>query len=496
MFEWLKRKLKKEEDQGEESMTSSEEILESESSEEVQDPSQWEGHPLEQEALPEELEEPLLTEESQPFIESEFEELAADEDDVLIEGNEEEEELLKNEGPLEAVEPELFEAEGASEEDLTEGEGLEELLLSTQEKKEVFVEKEIAHPEETSYGESVEAEEASKEGLGTFEESDVTTSTEDVTVAPDEANVEPEKTSLFQRLKRGLTKTRDDVGHKINQVLGVYVKIDDEMMEDLEEVLVTSDIGVATTMEIVEALEEAITREKVRDPQEVKPLMKKVIIELMEEDAPDYSLHLDPSPAVILVIGVNGVGKTTTIGKLSHRLQREGKTVLVAAADTFRAAAIDQLKTWGQRAGVDVIAHTEGADPTAVVYDGIQAAKARGADVLICDTAGRLHNKKNLMQELEKINRIIDREYGEATRETLLVLDATTGQNAMIQAKTFTEAAEITGIVLTKLDGTAKGGVVIALQRELKIPIKLVGIGEGIDDLQPFDGQDFVEALF
>lgn len=492
MFEWLKRKLKKEEVEAEESVLPGEEASESEPSEETEEgPSQWEQQ--EQEELPEEVEELSQPEDSAPFDEPVVEEMIAQEEDSFDGGLEEEGEPL--EGEEEPI-PEIDEAH----EDETEP----SLESVTEELQETILEEELPVEEEVVKEELPQVEEPAKVDTLAEEElshGDILEENEDETSeeAPTEEgqSEEPEeKTSLFQRLKRGLTKTRDDVGHKINQVLGVYVKIDDEMMEDLEEVLVTSDIGVSTTMEIVESLEEAITREKVRDPQEVKPLMKRVILELMEEDAPDYDLHLEPSPAVILVIGVNGVGKTTTIGKLSHRLQREGKSVLVAAADTFRAAAIDQLKTWGQRAGVDVIAHSEGADPTAVVYDGIQAAKARGADVLICDTAGRLHNKKNLMQELEKINRIIDREYGEATRETLLVLDATTGQNAMIQAKTFTEAAQITGIVLTKLDGTAKGGVVIALQRELKIPIKLVGIGEGIDDLQPFDGRDFVEALF
>ncbi len=492
MFEWLKRKLKKEVE-AEESVLPGEEAPESEPSEETEvDPLQWQQQG--QEELPEEVEELSSPEDSAPLHEPVVEETIALEEDSFDNGVVEEGEPLEGE---EEPTPEIDEAradetehslESVTEEELQETILEEEPAVAGEVVKEELPQVDVPEKVDTP------AEEELSHG-DILEENEEETSEE----APTEEgpSEEPEeKTSLFQRLKRGLTKTRDDVGHKINQVLGVYVKIDDEMMEDLEEVLVTSDIGVATTMEIVESLEEAITREKVRDPQEVKPLMKKVILDLMEEDAPDYRLHLEPSPGVILVIGVNGVGKTTTIGKLSHRLQREGKTVLVAAADTFRAAAIDQLKTWGQRAGVDVIAHSEGADPTAVVYDGIQAAKARGADVLICDTAGRLHNKKNLMQELEKINRIIDREYGEATRETLLVLDATTGQNAMIQAKTFTEAAQITGIVLTKLDGTAKGGVVIALQRELKIPIKLVGIGEGIDDLQPFDGRDFVEALF
>ncbi|MDO5713224.1 MAG: signal recognition particle-docking protein FtsY [Tissierellia bacterium] len=305
-----------------------------------------------------------------------------------------------------------------------------------------------------------------------------------------------EKKSLFQKLKSGLSKTRNEMEHKFNQVLGFYVQIDDEMMEDLEDILISSDMGMSTTMEVIDRLKEEIVNQKVKDPNKVKPLLQEVISNIMEENNPDNTLSLEPSPAVLLVIGVNGVGKTTTIGKLCYQLKNQGKSVLVAAADTFRAAAIDQLKTWGDRAGVDVIAHSEGSDPGAVVFDGIQAAKARKADVLICDTAGRLHNKSNLMRELEKISKIIEREFPNATKETLLVLDATTGQNAIIQAKTFDEVTDISGIALTKLDGTAKGGVIVALQRELNIPIKLVGVGEGIEDLQPFVTKDFVSALF
>ncbi|SHH25434.1 fused signal recognition particle receptor [Anaerosphaera aminiphila DSM 21120] len=305
---------------------------------------------------------------------------------------------------------------------------------------------------------------------------------------------EPEKVSIFQKLKQGLSKTRHEMGVKINTVLGAYVKIDDEMLEDIEDILVSADIGMQTTMKLIDNLRTTIINEKVNDPAMVKPLLKKEVKKLMNEDL-DTKI-CDEKPTVILVVGVNGVGKTTTIGKLSNKLKAKGKKVLIAAGDTFRAAAIDQLKTWGDRAEVDVIAHTEGADPAAVIFDGISAAKSRNCDVLICDTAGRLHNKANLMQELEKINRIIDRGYPEANRETLLVLDATTGQNAMNQAKTFKEVSDLSGIVLTKLDGTAKGGVVIALQSELQIPIKLVGVGEGIDDLQEFNMDSFIDAIF
>ena len=308
------------------------------------------------------------------------------------------------------------------------------------------------------------------------------------------AQEEPEKVSIFQKLKQGLSKTRHEMGVKINTVLGAYVKIDDEMLEDIEDILVSADIGMQTTMKLIDNLRTTIINEKVNDPAKVKPLLKKEVKKLMNEDL--NTKICDEKPTVILVVGVNGVGKTTTIGKLSNKLKAKGKKVLIAAGDTFRAAAIDQLKTWGDRAEVDVIAHTEGADPAAVIFDGISAAKSRNCDVLICDTAGRLHNKANLMQELEKINRIIDREYPEANRETLLVLDATTGQNAINQAKTFKEVSDLSGIVLTKLDGTAKGGVVIALQSELQIPIKLVGVGEGIDDLQEFNMDSFIDAIF
>lgn len=305
---------------------------------------------------------------------------------------------------------------------------------------------------------------------------------------------ENKKPSFFERLKTGLTKTRKEVGIKINTVLGNYVKIDDEMLEDLEDILISADIGMNTTMKLIDNLRDTIIQEKINDPTKVKPLLMEEAKKLMNPDL-NSSLTTEP-PTIILIVGVNGVGKTTTIGKLSQRFKKEGKSVLVCAADTFRAAAIDQLKEWGNRANVDIISHDEGSDPAAVVFDAIAAAKARGNDILIIDTAGRLHNKSNLMKELEKINKIINKNYPEANRETLLVLDATTGQNAMNQAKTFKEASEITGIALTKLDGTAKGGVVIALQSELDIPIKLIGVGEGIDDLQDFNLNNFIEAIF
>lgn len=307
---------------------------------------------------------------------------------------------------------------------------------------------------------------------------------------------EKKKSNFFEKLKSGLTKTRKDMSDKIEGVLKSYKKVDEELLEDLEEVLVTADVGAITTMEIIDRLRNRIKSDKITDPMEVKELLKDEIKKLMKESVSDNSLKIEPLPAVILVVGVNGVGKTTTIGKLSHSFKSSGKSVLIAAGDTFRAAAIEQLQEWSNRSKVEFIAHTEGADPAAVIFDAIQAAKARKSDVLICDTAGRLHNKSNLMNELNKIFRIVDREYGNATKEVLLVLDATTGQNAINQAKVFKEVANISGVALTKLDGTAKGGVIIALQSELGLPVKLVGVGEGIEDLQPFNVDDFVEAIF
>ncbi len=306
----------------------------------------------------------------------------------------------------------------------------------------------------------------------------------------------PSKLSFFQKIVKGLTKTRDNLSGKIDDVLFSFKKIDESLFEELEEILITADVGVQTTMLLIDNLRERIKKEKTTDPQEVKALLKDEILQLMNNSVESNELCLQPFPAIILVVGVNGVGKTTTIGKLSAQLKSEGKNVLICAADTFRAAAIEQLEEWGKRSGVNVISHAEGSDPAAVVFDAINAAKARNVDVLICDTAGRLHNKSNLMNELNKIFRVSEREFPNATREVLLVLDATTGQNAMNQAKTFKEVANITGIALTKLDGTAKGGVVIALENELNIPVKLVGVGEGIDDLQPFENKSFVEAIF
>ena len=298
---------------------------------------------------------------------------------------------------------------------------------------------------------------------------------------------------LFQKLKDSLKKTKDSFLGKIDKMLGAFTKIDEELFEELEETLIMSDIGVNTSMRICEQLREKVKLNKIEDPAKIKDLLKEVITEMLGEDTP---LDLSTSPSVILVIGVNGVGKTTTIGKLSYKLKNEGKKVLVAAADTFRAAAIDQLEVWTQRAGVDIIKHKEGGDPAAVVYDALTAAKARGVDVVICDTAGRLHNKKNLMDELKKISKIVHEKAEGCSLEVLLALDATTGQNAVNQASQFNEVANITGIILTKLDGTAKGGIVISITEDLKIPVKLITTGEKIEDIQAFNSHDFAEALF
>ncbi len=298
---------------------------------------------------------------------------------------------------------------------------------------------------------------------------------------------------IFSKIKSGLQKTRTSMMKQVEGVLGSFKKIDEALFEELEEILIMSDVGVATSTKICERLREQVKVKKIEDPAQIKNEMKQIVTEMITGEE---TLCLTTKPSVILVIGVNGVGKTTTIGKLAANLKAGGKKVLLGAADTFRAAAIDQLQIWADRAGVELVKHGEGADPAAVVYDAIVAAKARNCDVVICDTAGRLHNKKNLMDELAKISRVIDREAAGCDTEVLLVLDATTGQNAVNQAKQFQEAAGITGIVLTKLDGTARGGVVIAIRDSLGLPVKYIGVGEQMDDLQPFSAQEFVDALF
>lgn len=303
-----------------------------------------------------------------------------------------------------------------------------------------------------------------------------------------------EKRGFFKRLVEGLTKTRKSIAAGFDYIFSGFSKIDDDFYEELEEVLVMADLGIHTTEAVIEDLKAKVKENHITEPSECKELLISTIKQQMTVE--DSAYDFENKKSVILMIGVNGVGKTTTVGKLAAQYKNAGKKIIMAAADTFRAAAIEQLTEWSNRAGVDIIAGQEGSDPAAVIYDAIAAAKARKADILICDTAGRLHNKKNLMEELKKINRIIDREYPEAVRETMIVLDGTTGQNALVQAKQFKEAADITGIVLTKLDGTAKGGIAIAIQSELSVPVKYIGIGEKLDDLQRFDADDFVDALF
>ena len=299
--------------------------------------------------------------------------------------------------------------------------------------------------------------------------------------------------NIFSKIAEGVRKTKDSMMSKIGALFGAHKQLDDDFFDELEEVLITCDIGVETSLSIVEKLRAAVKSKKLATPDEARAELKNIIEEMLGEDK---KIDTSTTPSVILVIGVNGAGKTTTIGKLAAKYKNEGKKVLVAAADTFRAAAIEQLQIWTERAGVDIVKHAEGSDPASVVFDAVTAAKARGTDVLICDTAGRLHNKKNLMDELRKISRIIHEQGEGCSLETLLVLDATTGQNAVNQAKLFSEVADITGIVLTKLDGTAKGGIIISIHNELGIPVKLVGVGEKLDDLQEFNAHDFAEALF
>lgn len=301
-----------------------------------------------------------------------------------------------------------------------------------------------------------------------------------------------EKKGFFSRLKEGLSKTRQNITEKMDQLFKYHNEVDDELFDELEELLILADVGVSTTTKLMEKVRERVKAERIKEAQRVRAVLKEEIVALLGEHE-EFNLRF---PAVFLVVGVNGVGKTTTIGKLAYMFQTQGKRVLMAAGDTFRAAAIEQLEVWANRVGCQIVRHTEGADAAAVVFDAVQAAKSRGMDLLICDTAGRLHTKKNLMNELEKINRVIEREYPEAHKEVFLVLDATTGQNALSQAKMFKEKVNVTGIILTKLDGTAKGGIIIAIKSEMGIPIRFIGVGEGMDDLQPFDARAFVEALF
>ncbi len=309
-----------------------------------------------------------------------------------------------------------------------------------------------------------------------------------------ESEVENNNSSFFARLKNGLKKTRDSITHSIDQVLVSFGKVDEELFEELEEILITSDMGVNTSLKIIEELRTKVKEEKITDISGVRKAIREIITEKITDQ--NTGLKLNTKPSVIVVIGVNGVGKTTSIGKIAYYLKSQGKKVTVAAADTFRAAAIDQLEIWTDRADVSLVKHSEGSDPSAVIFDAIQHCKSKGSDVLICDTAGRLHTKKNLMEELKKIFRIINRELPNADIETLLALDATTGQNAVSQAMTFSEVCELSGLVLTKLDGTAKGGIVVSIKSELDIPVKFIGVGEQMDDLQPFVPSEFANALF
>ena len=370
----------------------------------------------------------------------------------------------------------------------------------------------VLYQEDTAEAEEITAEETTELEKITPEEAEETIEPEEITAEepeeftpeepeepeeaePEKAEPDPEpKKGFFARLKEGLDKTRRNIMDGVDSVLGSFTKIDEDLFEELEEALIMADLGVQTTMEIVNRLRNRVKKEHATDPSLVKGMLIEEITEMLSEGAEEEE-NL-PAPTVMLVIGVNGVGKTTTIGKLAHSFKKDGKAVLLAAADTFRAAAIDQLEIWGERAGIEVIKHEENSDPAAVVFDAVHAARNKRSDLLICDTAGRLHNKKNLMEELRKIARVIEREYPDANREVYLVLDATTGQNALQQAKLFQEVADITGIILTKLDGTAKGGIVVAIKSELKIPVRYIGVGEGIDDLQKFNAADFAKALF
>ena len=432
-----------------------------------------------QEEPVEELEVKETEEDSQNVEDSKEEvksDLENDEDNSEYDSQKEREEVEI----LEEDEIESNKIEETKNEEAVSQEILEEQIEAQEEAKE-----EIAEIEEIK-AEDIETQEKQDE----IEESEDTVENQ----IDDEVEEKPKKVSLFDRLKQGLTKAKQGITDRIDEVLKAYTKVDEELLEDLEEVLITADVGVNTTMDIIEKLEDVIRTKKITDPQDVREELKLIIEDILSKD--DTKLDVSHSPTIILMVGVNGVGKTTTIGKLAHRYKSEGKKVLLAAGDTFRAAAIDQLEVWANRCNVDIIKHQEGADPGAVIFDAIKASKARGVDVLICDTAGRLHNKSNLMNELGKVFKIVDREYPEAKKEVLLVVDATTGQNAVSQAKSFKEVCDITGLALTKLDGTAKGGVILAVKSEVDVPVKLIGVGEKMEDLQDFDSKSFVDALF
>ena len=438
----------------------------------------------------------LLTEEEDSEADAEDEEDEDDEEPIAVtfqpeeaesEAEEVEPETVKVE-PEAVAEPETVEPEpeAVAESETEESESEE---VAEPETEEVEPE-EVAEPE-TEESESEEVAEPETEES----ESEELDETEAEASEP-EGPQEPEKKKkkgFFEKIRDGLRKTKDSVIAKMQLVLNAFTKIDEDLFDQLEETMIMGDMGAETSIEICDQLRKRVKERGITDPKQIMGLIQEIIGEMLGED---QTLQLQTKPSVIMVIGVNGAGKTTTIGKLCHQLKEDGKKVIVAAADTFRAAAIDQLEVWTDRAGVELVKHAEGSDPAAVVYDAIEAAKARNCDVLICDTAGRLHNKKNLMQELAKINRIIENKAAGCDKEILLVLDATTGQNAVNQARLFKEVADITGIVLTKLDGTAKGGIIVSIKNELEIPVKLIGVGEKIDDLQPFHARDFVNALF
>lgn len=425
------------------------------------------------------------TEEDSQDVEDSKKEVESD-----LENNEEksEDDSQKEQEEVEVLEDDEIKSDETEE--VKDEEAVSQEILEEQ----TVVKEEIAELEE------IKAEDIEEvQDIETQEEQDEIEESEDTAENQIDEEVEeeeekPKKVSLFDRLKQGLTKAKQGITDRVDEVLKAYTKVDEELLEDLEEVLITADVGVNTTMDIIEKLEDVIRTKKITDPQDVREELKLIIEDILSKD--DTKLDVSHSPTIILMVGVNGVGKTTTIGKLAHRYKSEGKKVLLAAGDTFRAAAIDQLEVWANRCNVDIIKHQEGADPGAVIFDAIKASKARGVDVLICDTAGRLHNKSNLMNELGKVFKIVDREYPEAKKEVLLVVDATTGQNAVSQAKSFKEVCDITGLALTKLDGTAKGGVILAVKSEVDVPVKLIGVGEKMEDLQDFDSKSFVDALF
>ena len=465
----------------------------------------------------------LLTEEEDSEAENEEDEeepivVTFQPEEAESEAEEAEPETVKVE-PEAVAEPEMVEAEPEAVaepetvetelEEVTEPETVEPEPETVEAEPEAVAEPETVEtePEAVAEPEIVETEpetvaepetvEVESEAVAELETEEVESEEfEEPEASEPEEPQEPEKKKkkgFFEKIRDGLRKTKDSVIAKMQLVLNAFTKIDEDLFDQLEETMIMGDMGAETSIEICDQLRKRVKERGITDPKQIMGLIQEIIGEMLGED---QTLQLQTKPSVIMVIGVNGAGKTTTIGKLCHQLKEDGKKVIVAAADTFRAAAIDQLEVWTDRAGVELVKHAEGSDPAAVVYDAIEAAKARNCDVLICDTAGRLHNKKNLMQELAKINRIIENKAAGCDKEILLVLDATTGQNAVNQARLFKEVADITGIVLTKLDGTAKGGIIVSIKNELEIPVKLIGVGEKIDDLQPFHARDFVNALF